>query len=51
MALASVCGYKPPSTSLTSDLVEDNEASCGNFFANSTLALPPFANPATNLGR
>merc|ERR1712243_258255 len=29
----------------------DNEELCGNFSANSTLSLPPFANPGLNLGR
>jgi len=51
MALSAVCGYKPPTSSLVSNFSEDNEETCGNFSANSTLALPPFANPATNLGR
>merc|ERR1712183_1035649 len=51
MALSSVCGYKAPSSSLISNFSEDNQETCGNFSANSTLALPPFAHPATNLGR
>jgi len=51
MALSAVCGYKPPTNSLKSNFTEDSEEACGNFSANSTLALPPFANPATNLGR
>ena len=32
-------------------LEEDTEEFCGNFSANSTISLPPFANPANNLGR
>jgi len=54
MALASVCGYKPARSGLDvteDDMIDYNLGSCGNFTANSTLALPPFANPATNLGR
>merc|ERR1711936_605263 len=45
------CGYKAPTSSLVSNFSEDSQETCGNFYANSTLALPPFANPATNLGR
>jgi len=48
--LSDVCGFKPQS-SLSTNWTESNNESCGNFSANSTLALPPFANPATNLGR
>merc|ERR1712106_382716 len=51
MALSAVCGYKPPTSSLVSNFSEDNQENCGNFSANSTLALPPFSHPATNLGR
>jgi len=51
MALSAVCGYKAPTSSLVSNFSEDSQETCGNFSANSTLALPPFANPATNLGR
>jgi len=51
MALSSVCGYRAPSSILSSNAEDYNEESCGNFTANSTLALPPFAHPATNLGR
>ena len=51
MALADVCGFKPGKASFGSNLEQDNEECCGNFSANSTLSLPPFANPGTNLGR
>ena len=51
MALADVCGFKPGKASFGSSLEQDNEEYCGNFSANSTLSLPPFANPGTNLGR
>ena len=51
MALSAVCGYKPPSYNKESNFTEFNDETCGNFLANSTLALPPFSQPATNLGR
>ena len=51
MALAEICGLKTGGRSLASSLEEDTEEFCGNFSANSTISLPPFANPANNLGR
>ena len=51
MALADICGFKPASDHLGSNLEQDNEDYCGNFSANSTISLPPFANPGSNLGR
>jgi len=51
MALADLCGYKPAKQNFGSSLDEDVEEYCGNFAANSSLSLPPFANPGLNLGR
>ena len=51
MALADLCGYKPAKQTFGSNLDEDNEEYCGNFAANSSLSLPPYANPGLNLGR
>ena len=51
MALADVCGFKSSGPRLVSSLQQDTEEFCGNFSANSTISLPPFANPANNLGR
>jgi len=51
MALADVCGFKSEGPRLVSSLQQDTEEFCGNFSANSTISLPPFANPANNLGR
>ena len=51
MALADICGFKPATGHLGSSLEQDTEDYCGNFSANSTISLPPFANPGSNLGR
>ena len=51
MALADFCGVNFGKQSLGSNLEQDNEELCGNFSANSTLSLPPYANPGSNLGR
>jgi len=51
MALSAVCGYQTDRNNKSNAFAEDSEQFCGNFTANSSLALPPFANPATNLGR
>ena len=51
MALADLCGYKPVKQNFGSSLEEDTEEYCGNFSANSSLSLPPYANPGLNLGR
>ena len=51
MALADLCGYKPAKQNSGSSLEEDTEEYCGNFSANSSLSLPPYANPGLNLGR
>merc|ERR1712227_274807 len=50
-ALADLCGYKPAKQNFGSSLEEDTEEYCGNFAANSSLSLPPYANPSLNLGR
>jgi len=55
MALASLCDFKTSRPRLgmfgAEGEVDFNEENCGNFTANSTLALPPFSNPGSNLGR
>jgi len=51
MALQEVCGYRPGKQSFGSNLEQDNDEYCGNFSANSSISLPPFSNPGTNLGR